>query len=364
MKISDIINAIEEVAPLSLQESYDNSGVQVGDVNNEATGALLCIDITEDVVEEAIQESINLIISHHPLIFKPIKSITGANYIERAIIKAIQHNITIYSAHTNLDNAFGGVNYKISEKIGLTNVNILSPAKDKLLKLVTYSPTQSALAIRNALFSAGAGSIGEYDMCSFNQQGVGTFRGSEATNPFCGEKGELHNENEVKIEVVLPVYKQGSVVKALLAAHPYEEPVYDIYALQNRWNRAGAGVYGELLSPISEIDFLAMVKGVFHTKVIKHTNLLGKKISKVAVCGGSGASLIEQAQAVGADAYITGEIGYHNFFSTEDRILLVEAGHYETEEYTKDIFCDIITKKFPNFVPQYTKVGNNPINYL
>ncbi|MEG1574677.1 MAG: Nif3-like dinuclear metal center hexameric protein, partial [Bacteroidales bacterium] len=356
--------AIEDVAPLSLQEKYDNSGLQIGNKKNDVTGVLLCIDVTEDVIDEAVENGINLVISHHPLLFKGLKSITGKNYIERTVIKAIRNEITVYAAHTNLDNAFGGVNYKIAEELGLGDISVLSPADEKLLKLVTFVPETNSTKVREALFAAGAGRIGNYDRCSYNMSGYGTFRAGEGADPYCGEIGQEHHEEEERIEVLFPAYLKDVILKRLFEAHCYEEPAYDITKIENKWKGVGSGVVGELLSPMDETDFLEMVKNVFHCGVIKHSNLLGGKVQRVALCGGAGAFLLPAAISSGADAFITGEIGYHDYFSTEEQILLVDAGHYETEQYTKDIFCDIITKKFPNFAVRYTKVGTNPVNYL
>lgn len=364
MKISEIISLIEEVAPISLQESYDNAGMQVGDKTQEATGALLCIDVTEDVIDEAIQQGINLVISHHPLLFKGLKSITGRSYIERVVIKAIKNDIAIYSAHTNLDNAIGGVNFKIAEKLQLKNVQILSPMKDSLLKLVVFVPTIAVEAVRNTMLSAGAGKIGNYDMCSYNMNGYGTFRACEGANPYCGEIGEVHKEEEIRVEVILPNYNKDKVIGAMLKSHPYQEPAYDIIKLENVNAYAGSGVVGELNEEMEAEDFLKMVKELFNIGAIKYSPISDKKIKKVALCGGAGSFLINDAIRAKADAFITGEIGYHNFFMAENKILLVEAGHYETEQYTKDIFCDIITKKIPNFAVRYTTIEQNPINYL
>ena len=364
MKISEVISLIEEIAPLPLQEEYDNAGMQVGDKSREATGALLCIDVTEDIIDEAIQQGLNLVISHHPLLFKGLKSITGRDYIERIVVKAIKNDIAIYSAHTNLDNAFGGVNFKIAEKLKLQYLQILSPMKDKLLKMVVFVPTAEADKVREAMLNAGAGKIGDYDMCSYNIAGYGTFRPCEGANPYCGDIGLLHKEEEVRVEVILPHYLKEKVLSEMLKSHPYQEPAYDIIRLDNELNYAGSGVIGELANPMDADDFLKMVKEVFKVDAIKYSSHSGKKIKKVGLCGGSGAFLIKDAIRANADAFITGEIGYHNFFAAEKRILLVEAGHYETEQYTKDIFCDIITKKFPNFAVRYTNVEETPINYL
>lgn len=364
MKIGDIIQAIERVAPLALQENYDNAGWQVGNKHTEATGALLCIDVTEEVVDEAVTLGANLIISHHPLLFKGIKSFTGKNYIERAIIKAIQHDIAIYASHTNLDNAWNGVNFKMAEKLGLTNLSILMPQDGKLLKLVTYVPVSHADIVRTTLFSVGCGCIGDYDLCSYNTTGFGTFRAGEDSHPYRGVIGRMHQEEEIRVETVLPEYLKPTVIQALLKVHPYEEPAFDFVRIENQWIKAGSGVVGELLCPMDEMDFLQRTKTVFHTGCIKHSNLRNRRIRRVALCGGAGAFLIPQAIASDADAFITGEIKYHDYFGYDEHILLAEVGHYETEQYTKDIFCDIITKKFPTFAVHYTKVETNPINYL
>ena len=246
MKIKEIVSALERFAPLPLQDGFDNAGLQIGLTDAETTGALLCLDVTEAVLDEAIALGYNLVISHHPLIFKGYKSITGKDYVERCILKAIKNDIVIYSAHTNLDNAQGGVNYKIAEKIGLKNLKVLEPKENSLIKLVTFVPDAQADSVREVLFAAGCGNIGNYDSCSYSLKGEGTFRAKEGTHPFCGTIGELHHENEVRIETILPIYKKAEVIKALLSVHPYEEPAFDLYPLQNDWLQAGSGIVGEL----------------------------------------------------------------------------------------------------------------------
>ncbi|MBQ8889063.1 MAG: Nif3-like dinuclear metal center hexameric protein [Bacteroidaceae bacterium] len=364
MKIKEIVSALERFAPLPLQDGFDNAGLQVGLTDAEATGALLCLDVTEAVVDEAITLGYNLIVSHHPLIFKGYKSITGKDYIERCIMKAIGNGITIYSAHTNLDNAPGGVNFKIAEKIGLKDVKILSPKEDCLIKLVTFVPVEQAEEVRKALFESGCGCIGNYDSCSYNLQGEGTFRALEGANPFCGSVGKLHSEEEIRIETIVPAFRKSAVVKALLAAHPYEEPAFDLYPLKNSWNQVGSGVIGELEEPETELEFLKRVKKLFEVGCVKHSRLTGRLIQKVALCGGAGAFLAPQAVASGADIFLTGEIKYHDYFSHEDRILLAEIGHYESEQYTKEIFYSIIREMFPGLEVQPTRVNTNPIKYL
>ncbi len=364
MKIKEITSIIEEFAPLSLQENYDNSGLQVGNADQEISGLLLCLDVTESVIDEAIKLSCNLIISHHPVLFKPVKSLIGKNYIERCIIKACQHQIAIYSAHTNLDNAFDGVSFKIAEKIGLQNTRVLMPQKDALLKLVTFVPIAQAEQVRSALFEAGAGQIGDYDSCSYNLEGEGSFRAGKNANPFCGATGDLHFERETRIEIILPVYKKNTVVRALLSSHPYEEPAYDIYALENTWNKVGSGIIGELPVEENEMDFLQKLKNILNLKCIQHSALRNKKIRKIAICGGSGSFLYPEAIRQKADVFITGEAKYNDFYDVEKNILLATIGHYESEIFTKEIFFEIITKKIPNFAIHFSDTNSNPVNYL
>ena len=364
VKIKDIANALEMFAPLPLQEGYDNAGLQVGLTEAEVAGVLLCLDVTEKVVDEAIASGCNLIVSHHPLIFSPLKKITGHNYVERCVIKALQNNIAIYSAHTNMDSARGGVNYRIAEILGLQNVRILVPKEDSLLKLAVYVPLSHADAVRKALFEAGCGHIGNYDSCSYNLNGFGTFKASEECNPFCGEIGKLHKEEEVRIETVMPAYIKSKVVASLLSAHPYEEPAFDIYPLKNSWEGAGLGVVGDLPCECDEVDFLNEVKKKFNAGCVQHTALTGKKIKRVALCGGSGASFTNAAISAGAQVYLTGEARYHEMFNYENKILLAVIGHYESEQFTMDIFKDIISRAYPEVEVKKTTIDTNPINYL
>lgn len=364
MRIKDILREIERYAPLPLQDDFDNSGVQVGDVNQPATGALLCLDVTEEVIDEALVRECNLIISHHPLAFKPFKSLRGATYVERCMIKACKHDLVIYAAHTNLDNAPEGVNHRLAEMIGLQNIRILSPKKEMLLKLVTFVPVSHAEVVRNALFNAGAGHIGNYDSCSFNLSGEGSYRANEKAKPFLGEIGEMHFENEIRIETVLPAYLKMSVTRALRAVHPYEEPAFDFYSLNNTWEQTGSGIVGELPEEEDELSFLHRIKDLFDVSCVKHSAFTGKPIREVAVCGGSGAFLVKDAIAFGADVFITGEAKYNDFYDVEDRILLAVIGHYESEVCTKEIFYDILSKKFPTFAVHFSNVNSNPVKYL
>ena len=364
VKIKDIANTLEMFAPLPLQDDFDNAGLQIGLTDAEVAGVLLCLDVTEAVVDEAIASGCNLIVSHHPVIFKPLKRITGSNYVERCILKALANGIAIYSSHTNIDNAPGGVNYRIADILGLQNVRILIPKEESLLKLAVYVPLSHADTVRNALFAAGCGNIGNYDSCSYNLNGFGTFKAQKECNPFCGSIGELHKEEEVRIETIMPAYIRNRVIKAMIDVHPYEEPAYDIYPLKNSWSSVGTGIIGELPQECDEFEFLATVKEKFAVGCVRHTQLLGRKIKKVALCGGAAGSYAGAALAAGADIYITGEARYHDLFSYAGKMTVAVIGHYESEQYTIDIFAEIISSKYPDMKIIKTSVDTNPVRYL
>lgn len=364
MVIRDVYALLEQLAPLSYQESYDNAGLLVGNPYMPLKGILATLDVTPEVIEEAHQKGLNLIVSHHPLIFSGLKRITGKTYVEKAITKAIKYDIAIYAAHTNLDSIKGGVNSKIGELLGLKNLRFLSPLEGELVKVVTFVPTVEAEKVRMAMLNAGAGSIGNYDCCSYSIEGTGTFRADEGANPFVGKVGELHVEPEIRIETIVPKAKLSRVIREMISAHPYEEVAYDIYPLLNSFNGAGAGMVGELASPIPALEFLKMVKKIFNLQAIRHTQLIGKDIQKVAFCGGSGASLIKQAIAADADIYITADIKYHQFFDADNKIIIADIGHFESEQFTVDIFYEYLLKNFPKFAVLKSEIKTNPINYI
>lgn len=364
MKLREITQYLESIAPLAYQESYDNSGLIVGDPNAEVTGVLLSLDSTEDVLDEAMARGCNLIISHHPIVFSGLKKITGRTYIERVVIKAIRNNLNIYAIHTNLDNVHNGVNARICDRLGLTQTQTLSPKKGILRKLYTFCPTDQAEQVRQALFSAGAGHIGEYDSCSFNTEGTGTFRAGADSNPYIGEVGELHRESETKIEVIFPAAIQSKVIGVLQQAHPYEEVAYDLVALENKHSRVGAGMVGELVEPMSEVDFLQHLKGRMEAAVVRHTALLDRPIKRVAVCGGSGSFLLNQAMAAGAQVFVTADYKYHQFFDADGKIVIADIGHYETEHFTQELLHDLLTEKFATFAVHLSDTNTNPIKYL
>lgn len=364
MQLKDIIQFLEEKAPSSLQESYDNSGLICGHPLMEITGAIICLDSTEEIIDEAIRHGYNLVIAHHPIVFSGLKKLNGKNYIERTIIKAIKNDIAIYAIHTNLDNIIHGVNAKIAEKIGLLNCRILSPMKNKLLKLSTYVPHEHSENVKEALFNAGAGHIGNYSECSFSTHGEGTFKGGDGSNPVYGEKNIRFKAQETKIEVILESHKQHQVFRALQEAHPYEEVAYEIISLVNNFQHTGAGMIGELPEEIDAQDFLKSLKTKMKTDCIRHTNPSKQSIKKVALCGGAGSFLLEDAKRAGADIFITGDFKYHQFFDADGSLVIADIGHYESEQFTIELLGDWLSEKFPTFALRLTENNTNPINYL
>ncbi len=364
MKIIELIKLLEQFAPPSLQEDYDNAGLINGDKDWDCSGAIVSLDATEDVIKEAIEKNCNLVIAHHPIIFKGLKKITGKNYVEQTIITAIKNDIAIYAIHTNLDHVYKGVNGKIAEKLGLVNTSILSPKKNQLQKLSVFAPHAHAEAVKNALFSAGAGNIGNYSECSFSIEGNGTFKPEPGSTPFVGTIGNRQNEAEVKIEVIFPSWLQSQVVSGMKEAHPYEEIAFDIYALDNSYELIGAGMVGELPEAMEEPRFLQKLRDIFKIPVIKHTELSGRLIKKVALCGGAGSFLVGAAIRAGADIYITGDVKYHEFFDAEQKLVLADIGHYESEQFTIDLLFDLLREKFLNFAVLKTCVNTNPVHYF
>ncbi|GAB4281340.1 MAG: Nif3-like dinuclear metal center hexameric protein [Marinilabiliales bacterium] len=364
MLLKDFIATIEKDVPLQLQESYDNSGLLVGDTDKEISSALICIDVTKEIINEAIENNCDLIISHHPVVFKPLNKFTGSDEVQRIVIEAIKKDIAIYSMHTNLDKINKGVSYALCEKLNLKNCRILLPDKKSLKKIITFVPSKHVDSVRRAMFDAGAGHIGNYDMCSFNIEGQGSFRALEGTNPYVGSKNKLHFEKEVRVETIVPDFLVSRVVAEMKKAHPYEEVAFDIYPLDNDNEYVGLGMIGQLEAPVNNREFLLSLKEKLNCKLIRHSKLLDKKINKVAVCGGSGSNLISQAIKNNADVFITADVKYHQFFETENKIIIADIGHYESEQFAKEIIYNIITKKIPNFAVRLSDINTNPINYL
>ncbi|WP_442844624.1 Nif3-like dinuclear metal center hexameric protein [Leeuwenhoekiella sp. H156] len=364
MNLKTIINNLESFAPLANGEDFDNVGLLVGNPDSEVFGILVTLDTLEKTVDEAIAKNCNLIVSFHPIIFSGLKKITGKNYVERVVLKAIRHDIAIYAIHTALDNLPQGVSKGMCDALGLENRKTLIPKKGAIKKLTTYIPQDAFEMVRNALFKAGAGNIGNYEECSFSLEGEGTFKGNEASNPVVGSKGELHTEPEKQLHITFEARLESKVLSALFSTHPYEEVAYEITTLDNANQNIGMGMLGDLPEALEAMAFLNRVKQVFKAEGIRHSALPEKPVKRVAVLGGSGSFAIEAAKAAGADAYITADLKYHQFYQAEDQLLLVDIGHYESEQYTKNIMADFLTKKFTNFAVVLSEENTNPIKYL
>lgn len=364
MKIREILSFLEMKAPGFLQESYDNSGLLVGDPEAESTGVLVSLDCTEAVLDEALSLGVNTIVSHHPVVFSGLKRLTGKTYVERVVMKAIRHDLHLISYHTNLDNVQHGVNRRICDMLGIGNTQILAPKEELLCKIMVYVPSGAAEKVRQAMFDAGAGHIGNYDECSFNVEGFGTFRGNAQTRPYTGTPMKRHEERELRIECIVPKALHNNVIHAIIQAHPYEEVACDVVPLMNVWNETGSGMIGELEKETDVASFAAVVKDKMKTGVVKMTHPTGKKVKKVAVCGGSGRFLLENAIRAGADVFISSDFKYHEYFDALGRIVVMDIGHYETEQYTIDLISDWFAEKFATFATHKSGVVTNPINYL
>jgi dinuclear metal center YbgI/SA1388 family protein len=371
MKIKEILTILEEMAPLAYAEDFDNVGLLVGNTEIETTGVLVCHDALESVIDEAINKKCNLVVCFHPILFSGIKKITGKNYVERAILKAIKNDIAIYAVHTALDNHQHGVNKIFCDALGLINTKVLIPKQNFIQKLVTYTIPENVEKLRNALFEAGAGQIGNYEDCSFNSKGVGTYMGNENSNPEIGERFEFVEAEEIKIEVTFEKHLQSKILKALFKNHVYEEVAYEIYNIENTHQNIGLGMTGELQNEMSELDFLKMVKEKMLCEGIRHTDFLNKPIKKVAVLGGSGAFAIKNAIQANADIYLTADLKYHNFYEAENKIVLADIGHFESERFTKNYIVDYLTKKIANFADSLSldkiilsEINTNPVKYL
>jgi dinuclear metal center YbgI/SA1388 family protein len=364
MIVQDVINYLEELSPLAYAEDFDNVGLLVGNKNNMVNGILVTLDTLETVVDEAIDNNCNLIVSFHPIIFKGLKTLTGKSYVERVVMKAIKHDISIFAIHTALDNALQGVNNQICKQLGLSNRKILIPKSGSIKKLTTYIPKKDVDTVREALFNAGAGGIGNYNHCSFNVEGIGTFNGNENSSPTIGEKGITQYEEEIKLSVTFAKHQESKILQTLFKSHPYDEVAYEVTTLENKNQHIGMGMIGEFENPIDETSFLNHLKLKMNSKCVRHSSLLGKPIKKVAVLGGSGSFAINAAKAAGADCFISADLKYHDFFLAENSILLADIGHYESEQYTKNLLVAFLTEKMPNFAIILSKTNTNPVKYL
>jgi len=364
MKITDIIQYLETVAPPVLQEGYDNAGLLTGNKNWECSGVLCTLDATEKVVEEAVAKGLNLIVAHHPIIFSGLKKITGNNYVERTIIAAIKNDIAIYAIHTNLDNVLHGVNGKIADKLGLVNRQVLAAKNNMLQKMVVFVPNHHSEKVKEAIFAAGGGNIGNYSECCFDVPGTGSFKASEGAQPYIGQIGHRHTGPETRVEVIFPAWLQQPIVQQVKMAHPYEEVAYDLYPLNNTLSFIGSGVIGQLLQPVTETAFLAFIKKQFGLHIIRHTPLLGKPVNRVAICGGAGSFLTKTAIAHGADIFITADVKYHEFFDADAKIVIADIGHWESEQFTVELLFDVLISKFTTFAVQKSDVVTNPVSFF
>ena len=363
MIIKEIMDILEHWAPLAYQESYDNGGLLIGNPSTEVSSALITLDCTEEVIQEAIDKKCQLVIAHHPIIFTGLKKLTGKNYVERTIIKAIKNDIVIYAIHTNLDNVSSGVNHKMGEKLGLKNSRVLSPKKNILKKLVTYIPSDHYESVRMAIFEAGAGHTGNYSHCGFSVSGFGSFKGNEHANPTLGNTNELIRVEEQRFETIFPDYLAAKIIRSLKESHPYEEVAYDIYTIDNEHTQVGSGLIGELENEMELSDFLNLVKSQFHLKSLKYTSL-NRKVRKIALCGGSGSFLRFQAAESGADVYLSSDFKYHEWFDAEGNLSYVDIGHHESEQFTKELIFNYLRKKALSLQSEISKVNTNPVNYL
>ncbi|KIA90402.1 Nif3-like dinuclear metal center hexameric protein [Kaistella jeonii] len=364
MTINKAIFEIEKRIPLKQAEDFDNIGLLCGNPDRELTGILICHDALENVVNEAIEKNSNLIITFHPIIFSGLKSLTGKNYVERSVLKAIENKIAIYAIHTAFDNHYFGVNYGICEKLGLKNQQILMPKSNNLKSLEVYVPTEHSEKVKEALFAAGAGNIGFYDECSFTVSGNGTFRPNEGSNPFSGQQDIRENADEQMISVIFESYKQNQILAAMKASHPYEEVAYKILSLENDNQYAGLGRFGNLENEMTENDFLKLVKDKFNLKIIRHSNFNRKNIKRVGVLGGSGASGIKAAFSKNCDAYLTGDVKYHDFFQNEDKMMICDIGHFESEQFVTQQLFEVLSEIFPKFAISKSLEKTNPVNYF
>jgi len=371
MKVKELFPILEELAPLAYAEEFDNVGLLVGNQEQELTGILVCHDALEAVIDEAIAKESNLVVCFHPILFSGLKKITGKNYVERAVLKAIKNDIAIYAVHTALDNHPNGVNKIFCDALGLINTKVLVPKQNFIQKLVTYTIPENEVQLRNALFNAGAGKIGNYENCSFNSQGIGTYMGNENSNPEIGERFEFIEAKEIKIEVTFEKQLQSKILKALFSNHVYEEIAYEIYHLQNEHQNIGLGMIGELETAMNAKDFLHFVKEKMQCGNIRHSQLVEKPIKKVAVLGGSGSFAIKNAILANADVFLTADLKYHNYYEAENQLVLADIGHFESERYTKNYIVDFLKEKITNFAPAFSIVkivlseeNTNPVKYL
>ena len=329
---NEIIKYLEDWAPKGIAWEKDNVGLQVGDPKIKIRNIILSLDLNEEVVDSAIKENCNLIITHHPLLFYPLKDLDFSKSKKAIMIeKMIKNDITLYSAHTNLDFTKHGVSYQLAKRLSLRNIKFLKNLSNNQVKLSVFVPLAHLDKVSDAIYQAGGGIIGEYSNCSFRTSGKGTFSGSVQSNPSIGKKGVVETVEEVKLEVLVDQWKLSHVISSIKIAHPYEEIAYDVYPLLKENVNYGIGAIGELNKQMIPGEFLKLVSSKLNVPAFRYTKNGRKKIKTVAVCGGSCSELIDEAMKQKADAFITADLKYHSFQDAEGNILLIDAGHYETE---------------------------------
>ncbi len=367
MKVNDIHSILAAWAPKEIAWERDNVGLQVGDPEANVRGVLVCLDCTEQVILEARKQKADLIVSHHPLLFRAPKSITTADETGRAIRALIENKTNLYSAHTNLDFTAGGTSFAIAEALRLKNVEFLRKSYEVDKKIVTFVPRLHTQKVRNAMAEAGAGIIGNYDYCSFGIAGTGSFRGNSAANPAIGTKGKLESAEEIRLEMIGKQWNTEKIVKAMIAAHPYETVAYDIYPLQNASTEFGMGIIGTLKQPMGLSSFLQLVKKQLNARVLRRTTALNNVVQRIAACGGAGGELVDTAIAQHADVFITADVRYHDFHHATGKITLIDAGHFETEHPVVNAVVRKLNteiRKLGQRIPvRAAKTSTNPIYY-
>ncbi|HEX4886729.1 MAG TPA: Nif3-like dinuclear metal center hexameric protein [Luteibaculaceae bacterium] len=364
MNIRQVTALLEQWAPRAYQESYDNAGLICGDPNRPCTGVMVCLDSLESVLDEALATGCNLVVAHHPIVFSGLKKITGATYIERVVIKAIKNDVAIYAIHTNLDNVYGGVNFKMAEVLGLSQCRVLKPKTEQLCKLVVYGLEADVQKIKAGLFNAGAGHIGNYDQCSFTHAGTGTFRPNDQAQPFLGQSGAQEQVDEHRCEVLAPRYLVHHLVEVAKSLSSYEELAYDVLPLLNAHPYMGSGLLGVLPEAMDFADFLQRVKERFGAGVLRYTTPVGKTVKTIALCGGSGSFCLPYAIEQKADVLLTADFKYHQFFDADGKLAIVDIGHYESEQFTIQLIADFLKEKITTFAVRLTSVNTNPVNYF
>jgi dinuclear metal center YbgI/SA1388 family protein len=363
---SEVEQLFAEIAPISLAEGYDNVGLLVGSPSTEVTGVLTCLEVTEEVLDEAIENGFNLIVAHHPILFKGIKRLTGKGYVEKILLKAIKADIGIIAVHTNIDNAENGVSYQLAELLGLQGIEVLQPIAGKLGMLTTFSPVAGVPKILDALFTAGAGHIGKYAECAFRLNGLGSFKPLEGSKPKVGKIDELSLVQEQRLELIYPIYLEKKIFEALKGNHEFEEVAYYCTPTNNIWRQIGAGAIGELITPEPLSKVLDRIKkslGIEHLRYSSPKKFETDLISKIAVGGGTCSFLIGPAKAAKADLLLTSDLKYHEWFEAEDALSLVDVGHYESEIHIAQHFANFIRKKMPNIAVRLTTVTTNPVKH-